>query len=416
MADFKRLNETNKLVSFLGNGKVNIVAGLRRSGKTYLLTELFKKHLIEKQIVLEQEIGILNLSDKNRDIETLAQLDFAVSKFVNNGIKVLIVDEAQLINGYVKFFSDFVKDNKNITLYISGSNSDILSLDIVRNFKELANPLYLRSLTYKEIIEEKSDYSFEEYMLYGGLPSIINEQPEKRVAELHRIYDEVYELDIRDRLEGKLNYLAKKHINEILSLLASSASPFSPSQVATRFTKGVDNTKFDMMLLIKDIEDVLEFFDNSFLTSYIEVDDFNEKTPLNNIGLNKKYYFSDNGIRYINCENQNKARSNCLENAVYLELVSRGINPRGKIILNKKREVEGEIDFNFRFNSEEYHIQVAHTITTANYDREIGNFNLINTKSLKMLVYLYDFIGIKEETIKCLQSDSLFKLDGFGAF
>ena len=73
MADFKRLNETNKLVSFLGNGKVNIVAGLRRSGKTYLLTELFKKHLIEKQIVLEQEIGILNLSDKNRDIETLAQ-------------------------------------------------------------------------------------------------------------------------------------------------------------------------------------------------------------------------------------------------------------------------------------------------------------------------------------------------------
>ena len=326
------------------------------------------------------------------------------------------MDEAQLINGYVKFFSDFVKDNKNITLYFSGSNSDILSLDIVRNFKELANPLYLRSLTYKEIIEEKSDYSFEEYMLYGGLPSIINEQPEKRVAELHRIYDEVYELDIRDRLEGKLNYLAKKQINEILSLLASSASPFSPSQVATRFTKGVDNTKFDMMLLIKDIEDVLEFFDNSFLTSYIEVDDFNEKTPLDNIGLNKKYYFSDNGIRYINCENQNKARSNCLENAVYLELVSKGINPRGKIILNKKREVEGEIDFNFRFNSEEYHIQVAHTITTANYDREIGNFNLINTKSLKMLVYLYDFIGIKEETIKCLQSDSLFKLDGFGAF
>ena len=415
MADFKRLNEINELVSFLGNGKVNIVAGLRRSGKTYLLTVLFKKHLIEKQHILEKEIGILKLNDENRNIKTLIQLDLVVSKLVNNGIKVLIVDEAQLINGYVKFFSDFVKDNKNITLYISGSNSDILSLDIIRNFKELANSLYLRSLTYKEIIEDKSDYSFEEYMLYGGLPIIINEQPEKRVAELHRIYDEIYELDIRDRLEGKLNYLTKKHIDEILSLLASSTSPFSPSQVATRFTKGADNTKFDMMLLIKDIEDILEFFDNSFLTSYIEVDDFNEKAPLKNIGLNKKYYFSDNGIRYISCENQNKARSNCLENAVYLELVSRGINPRGKIILNKKREVEGEIDFNFRFNSEEYHIQVAHTITTANYDREIGNFNLINTKSHRILVYLYDFIGIKEETIKCLQSDSFFKLDGFGA-
>ncbi len=409
MADFKRLNEINELVSFLGNGKVNIVAGLRRSGKTYLLTELFKKHLIENHYALEQEIGILKLNDENRNIETLAQLTSAVFKLVKNDIKVLIVDEAQLIKGYVKFFSDFVKDNKNITLYVSGSNSDILSWDIVENFKELANPLYLRSLTYKEIVEDKSDYSFEEYMLYGGLPVIINEEPEKRVSELRKICNEIYQLDIRDRLEGKLNYLSKNHIDEILSLLASSASPFSPSQVAFRFAKGVDNTKFDMMLLIKDIEDVLEFFDNSFLTSYIEVDDFNEKTPLKNIGLNKKYYFSDNGIRYIKCENQNKARSNCLENAVYLELISRGINPRGKIILNKKNKIDGEIDFNYRLNGNDYHIQVAHTITAANYDREIGNLLSLNNGTIKIIVYCYDLTGSNETGIDYFLNDSFFK-------
>lgn len=162
------------------------------------------------------------------------------------------------------------------------SNSDILSIDIINHFKELANPLYLNSLTYKEIIKDKEDYSFEEYMIYGGLPAIINEAPEKRVAELQKIYNEIYKFDIRDRLKKRLDYLSKKHIDEILSLVASSASAFSPSQVASRFSKGIDSTKFDMMKLVKEIEDVLEFFELSFLTSHIEVDDFNEK-PLSKI-------------------------------------------------------------------------------------------------------------------------------------
>lgn len=414
MAEFKREKEVKELVSFIGNHKVNIVAGLRRSGKTYLLTNLFVNYLIDNNLYKENDIGVLKLSDEDRNINSIKSLSEAVNDFVNNGIKILIVDEAQMIDGYVNFYKNFIKDYPNITLYISGSNSDILSIDIINHFKELANPLYLNSLTYKEIIKDKEDYSFEEYMIYGGLPAIINEVPEKRISELQKIYNEIYKFDIRDRLEKKLEYLSKKHIDEILSLVASSASAFSPSQVASRFSKGVDNTKFDPMKLIKEIEDVLEFFELSFLTSHIEVDDFNEKTPLKNIELNKKYYFSDNGLRYVNCYSEIRARSNCLENAVYLELVSKGIKPRGKIILNKKNEIDGEIDFNFKCNGEDYHIQVAHTITTANYDREIGNFKTINAKSRMILVYLYDFVGIKEETIECLQSDLLFKLDGFG--
>ena len=408
MAEFKREKEIKELVSFIGNHKVNIVAGLRRSGKTYLLTDLFATYLVNNNLYKENEIGILKLSDDDRYITNLKMLSETVHELIDNGIKILIVDEAQVIDGYVDFYRNFIKDYPNITLFISGSNSDILSIDIINHFKELANPLYLNSLTYKEIIKDKPDYSFEEYMIYGGLPAIINEAPEKRVGELQKIYNEIYKFDIRDRLEKKLEYLSKKHIDEILSLVASSASAFSSGQVASRFSKGVDNTKFDAMKLIKEIEDVLEFFELSFLTSHIEVDDFNEKVPLKNIGLNKKYYFSDNGLRYVNCDNENKARSNCLENAVYLELVSRGIKPRGKAIIGEKNNIDGEIDFNYKVNSKEYLIQVAYTITATNYDREIGNLESFDTKLNKMVIFIYNLAGIANADLLFLKGKEFF--------
>ena len=408
MAEFKREKEVKELVSFIGNHKVNIVAGLRRSGKTYLLTDLFVNYLVDNNIYKKNEIGILKLSDDDRNISNLKLLSVTINEFVNSGIKVLIVDEAQMINGYVDFYKNFIKDYPNITLFISGSNSDILSIDIINHFKELANPLYLNSLIYKEIIKDKPDYSFEEYMIYGGLPAIINEAPEKRVAELQKIYNEIYKFDIRDRLEKKLDYLSKKHIDEILSLVASSASAFSPSQVASRFSKGVDNTKFDAMKLIKEIEDVLEFFELSFLTSHIEVDDFNEKIPFKNIGLNKKYYFSDNGLRYVNCDSENKARSNCLENAVYLELKYRNIKPRGKVLLNNKHENEGEIDFNYANKNTCYHIQVTHSLTPANYEREVNYLKLFNDDSKKVLIYLYKLTDQIDDKVEFVVANDYF--------
>ena len=408
MAEFKREKEVKELVSFIGNHKVNIVAGLRRSGKTYLLTDLFVNYLVDNSIYKKNEIGVLKLSDEDRNITNLKLLSEAITDFVNSGIKVLIVDEAQMVNGYVDFYKNFIKNYQNITLFISGSNSDILSIDIINHFKELANPLYLNSLTYKEIIKDKPDYSFEEYMIYGGLPAIINEAPEKRVAELQKIYNEIYKFDIRDRLEKKLDYLSKKHIDEILSLVASSASAFSPSQVASRFSKGVDYTKFDAMKLIKEIGDVLEFFELSFLTSHIEVDDFNEKVPLKNIGLNKKYYFSDNGLRYVNCDSENKAGSNCLENAVYLELVSRGIKPSGKILLNKKHENDGEFDFCYSLNDQNYYWQVTYSITSVNKNREIEIFDLVSDNVFKGVIYVYNLLNEYKDGITFFKEKDFF--------
>ena len=110
----------------------------------------------------------------------------------------------------------------------------------------------------------------------------------------------------------------------------------------------------------------------------------------------------------MNCDSENKARSNCLENAVYLELVSRGIKPRGKVIFGEKNNVDGEIDFNYKTDNKEFHIQVAHTINAHNYDREIGNLKMIVTSSSKKVIYMFDLIGVEEKDLQMLKADIFF--------
>ncbi len=408
MAEFKRLKELEALASFIGNKKVNIIAGLRRCGKTYLLTTLFPEYLIKHKHYRSDDIGIIKLSDENRNIKTITSLKERIDFFLAQNIKILLVDEPQLIKNYAQFFIDFVKDNPLITLYISGSNSDILSKDIIKHFKELANPLYLHSLTYKEIIEDAPEYSFEDYIFYGGLPIVVNKEQKEKAKELQQIYEEIYRLDIRDRLENKLHYLGKNQIDQILVLLAANVTAFSPKSVATRFAKGFDNTKFDLMLLIKDIEMVIEFLEDSFLISNMEIDDYDKIHPLANLGLNKKYYFTDNGMRFINAIKQGRMLSICLENAVYLNLISKGITPRGKLFINKMNLIEGEIDFNYQQNDCDMHIQVCYAINESDYNREILNLKKLPNNSKKMLIYVYDLLCKKDDDIQFLEAEQYF--------
>lgn len=267
----------------------------------------------------------------------------------------------------------------------------------------------MRSLSYKEIKTNNNDYRFDEYIRYGGLPFIVNQATgADKQRELKKIYDEIYEADIQDRLEGKLDYLSKRHIDEILNLLAASLSLVSPSSIASRFAKGLDGSKYDHMKLLKEVEEVIFFLEKSFLIIPMAIDDLREDTPLENLGLNKKYYFTDNGLRYVNCLDYVRAESICLENAVYLELINRGTSPRGKLLLGPKNTVEGEIDFNFKDNKQEHHIQVTHTITENNYEREISNLENLPLDSKRIVIYQKDKVEKKAKGITYIKCEEFF--------
>lgn len=113
-----------------------------------------------------------------------------------------------------------------------------------------------------------------------------------------------------------MEYLSFDQVEEIIELIASSSTPFSPSSLAKRFLMGLERTNADEIKVAHEIRKVLNVLDKSFLIKSMSVNDYNEITPLSNIGLNKKYYFSDNGLRYINCKTDAKTIGLCLENAV----------------------------------------------------------------------------------------------------
>lgn len=409
MADFQRTKEVETLLSFIGNGKVNIVAGLRRAGKTYLLDTVFVNKIInELKTYVEKDIGILYLDSVDKDIRTEVQLDSALANLAKNNKKIIIIDEVQLATGFVNSLKAFVKMHPEIAVFVTGSNSDILSKQIITMFQGSAETLIINPLTYKEIIEEIPDYPIDTYIAYGGLPYIVLEKPEKKAIELEKIFKELYERDVESKINKNLKYLSTVHAKELINLISSSASPVSPTSIAKRFMRGLTRTGIDEVIVTKEINDILSILEDCFLLKHIFIDDYEKRTPLDNIGLNKKYYFTDNGLRYINCLDLSKAMGNCLENAVFIDLSIRGIAPTGYLMLGEKNDIVGEIDFDYMFGNKRFFLQVTHTINEKDYKREIENLKDLPSSFIKQVIYMNNITGKEEEGITYLRGKEFF--------
>lgn len=409
MADFKRQEEINKLISFIGNEKVNIVAGLRRSGKTYLLTKLFIEELIKQNLFKGDDFGVLRLDSTHKSIRSEKSLDTALEKLKEENKKVIIIDEVQLVDNFANSLKAFSKLNKDISVFVTGSNSYIYSKEIIDEFQGDAETLYLSPLTYKEIIKEIPDYSLDQYLLYGGFPLVVNSLDKEKEHEIFRIFNEIFLRDIENKLSKELKYLSLTNIREIIEIIASSATPVSPQSLTKRFIRKINKDELIEIEILKDIYKVLETLENSFLMKHMEISDINENVSLENIGLNKKYYFLDNGLRFINCKMPTKALGLCLENAVFIELNKKGIKPSGKLFIGERNNIDGEIDFSFSLNNEMYFIQVTHTINQNNYDREINSLKKIDNHLIhKQVIYLNDIFNIKDDNIEYLFGKMFF--------
>ena len=265
MADFQRTKEVDKLLSFIGNGKVNIVAGLRRAGKTYLLDTVFVNKLIyELKTYVEKDIGILYLDSFDKDIRTEIQLDSALANLAKNNKKIIILDEVQLATGFVNSLKAFVKMHPEISVFVTGSNSDILSKQIIAMFQGSAETLIINPLTYNEIIEEIPDYPIDTYVAYGGLPYIVLEKQEKKAIELEKIFKELYERDVESKINKTLKYLSTVQAKELINLISSSASPVSPASIAKKFLRGLTRTGLDEAIVVKEINDILSVLEDCF--------------------------------------------------------------------------------------------------------------------------------------------------------
>lgn len=404
MSKFKRNTKVKELYKKLHNGKIKIVAGVRRCGKTYLLDTLFYEYVSEKDKLGKNSFTKIYLTGKHKKYKSEELFRSLLKTIADSNPEIIFIDEVQEAENYHKALKDFIYDYPNIDLYVTGSNSNTLSADIVESFKELADIVYLYPLTFKEIRAVKKTYSLLDYLKYGGLPTVVNTKSKDN--EIDYICKQIYQLDIVDRAKKEnFLYLLKEDMDSIMSNLFSGSTPFSAVRVVDEMCKHYGFDKSQKAQLRREVKDYLDIVTKSFLFSPFDNESYGRKTPLEMIGLNKKYYCCDSGIAYEQCKVPNHKLTSALETAVFLHLKQNKIDSTGLLIIGEKNNVEGEIDFNYSGN----HVQVAYSLTGDNFDREIGNLVAINDDCKKFLIY----VEILTDTSRIDKSINVIQAEAF---
>ncbi len=369
MIEFGRKKELKRLLSLRGNGKIKVVTGLRRCGKSYLLYPLFTRELLLRGIS-SADIVELNLVGKDYGIDTPEKLSKAIKESVGPNTKFLIVDEAQRAgDGFAGVFLALLSSRPDVDCYITGSNSDILSKDIVRQFKGKAKEVKVSPLTFAEIREAIPDYPFEKYLRFGGLPLILNcEDDESRETELRDLWENTYLSDIHDRFKGKLiSERAQKGI--IIGILSNITSPTSEKRITKTILGGLHQTKAETAQMHAEIGDLIQAARDSFLLigfEQIGLEPSNEWMIENSL----KNYCVDVGLLRAISKSYS-IDGDALENAVFLRIISKGCETHGEEIM-RNDGTKGEVDFVYEKAGKTHFVQVAFLLSETNRHRELS--------------------------------------------
>ncbi|EXU60344.1 ATP-binding protein [Mycoplasma mycoides] len=397
----------NQLINKMNNNKIKIITGIRRCGKSFLLFNLFYKYLISINIPSDQIIKISLDGYDNRMYRTPTNLNnFIKSKITNKNKKYyLLIDEIQYCEPEINEFAPntekitFVDvllsfyNNPNLDVYVTGSNSKMLSTDILTQFRGRGDEISLNTLSFFEIYElfENKDKALKHYMLYGGLPAIYNlKTDEEKQKYLKNTFDETYIKDILERnsLTSETGEILDTLLNFISSAIGSLTNPL---RLANRFMSE-KNIKINSTTISK----YLNIFKESFLIrSSIRYDVKGNKyfnTPL-------KYYFTDIGLRNAKLSFRQYEENHIMENIIYNELYRRDFNIDIGIVEiqqnknNKRTRTTLEIDFIASKNHQKYYIQSAYSIwDSKKKEQETRPLNNVNDSFKKIVVVYEDII------------------------
>lgn len=352
----------DKLINRKGNGMVKVVTGIRRCGKSYLLFNLFRNHLLQSGITSDH---IIEIQFDDYGVKELRNADKAYS-FVKNQIKdkeqyYILLDEVQFLESFEDVLNGFLHI-QNVDIYVTGSNAKFLSKDIITEFRGRGDEVHINPLSFSEFMSIYDGTAFEgwkEYVTYGGLPAVALLKSEKEKANyLKNIFEETYLSDIIERNKIKRT----SELEELINILSSSiGSLTNPKKLADTF-KSKKNIKISQ----ETVKNYLKYLCDSFLISSSYRYDIKGKkyieTPL-------KYYFSDIGLRNARLNFRQMEETHTMENVIYNELVKRDYNVDvGVVQISEKKEsgncsrVQYEIDFVVNQGYKRYYIQSAFAI------------------------------------------------------
>ena len=349
--EIKRDYYLNKLIVKKHNGLIKVITGMRRCGKSYLLFYIFKKHLLENGVSEDHIIEIAFDSYENkklRDPEVL--YPHVKEKIVDDEKYYILLDEVQLLEEFESVLNGFMRIH-NVDVYVTGSNAKFLSKDIITEFRGRGDELHMNPLSFAEFMSvyEGNKYDgWKEYVLYGGLPSVVLlPTPEQKIELLKRLFDETYVNDIVGRHRIR---------NTVKSYLDYLCDAFIVSR-ATRY----------------DIKG----------RKYID-------TP-------QKYYFSDVGLRNARINFRQLEENHTMENVIFNELVGRDFNVDVGLVCIRDDDGTGkftrkqlEVDFVCNKGSKRYYVQSAFAIPDEAKMQQESNSLLRIDDAFKKIIVVKD--------------------------
>ena len=318
------------------------------------------------------------------------------------------MDEVQFMPRFEEVLNSMLRI-KNIDVYVTGSNSKLLSSDVITEFRGRGDEIRIYPLSFAEFYatyDGDYDDAWNEYLIYGGLPQVTQFSLERQKAEyLKNIFANVYIKDVVDR--NKLQNVDE--IDTLVDVLASAiGAPTNPTKISNTFKseKGITYSN-------KTISNHIDYLAQSFLISKASRYDIKGRKY---VGANLKYYFTDIGLRNARLNFRQQETTHIMENIVYNELLIRGYNVDVGIVEIFGKDGEGkttrkqlEVDFVVNQGSQRYYIQVAYDMSSE--EKQAQEFN-----SLRNIPDSFKKIVIVNGTKKPWRNDEGFVIMGMKYF
>lgn len=420
----KRDKYVNQLIRKKQNGLIKIITGIRRCGKSYLLFELYHAYLnsigVEDNYIIE-----LSLDDEvNAKYRNPLELGQHIRSLITDKDKdyFIFLDEIQQVkeirNPYLEDPNEKISfvdvllglmKIKNADIYVTGSNSKMLSSDIVTQFRDRGDEIRLYPLYFKEFYDAFSgnkDNAWKEYYTYGGLPRVMSLSTHKDKSDyLQSLFKNTYMKDVIDRHNIRND---KQILDDLINMISSAVGSLTnPKKLSDTF-KSTNKTSINSTT----IDIYLDYFEEAYIIDVARRYDIKGKKY---IGTPVKYYFTDIGLRNARLNFRQQEENHIMENILFFELKARGYNVDIGVVeyrhLDKNdKDVRSQLEVDFVANDggKIYYIQSALSVDEeGKRKQEINSLRRIPDSFKKIVIVKDDimpwnddngilYIGIKD--------------------
>ncbi len=380
----------DRLIRKKQNHLVKVVTGMRRCGKSYLLFELFKQHLLEEGVPEDHIIEMVFDAFENRQYcNPDVFFPYLMDRISADGEYYILLDEVQLLGEFEAVLNSLLR-RKNVDIYVTGSNARFLSKDVITEFRGRGDEIHMYPLSFAEYMtayDGSVSDAWKDFVVYGSLPMIFDFPiAEDKTVFLKALLDETYLSDI----VGRHKIRNKAEFSELVNILSSAVGSLTnPAKLSSTFHSVKKKT-----ISPATIQNYIDYLCDAFLIDKAIRYDVKGKRY---IDTPSKYYFTDLGLRNARLNFRQIEETHAMENVIFNELKIRGWSVDVGVITQNFKNTNGngarrqlEIDFVCNKGSKRCYIQSAFAMPDTEKEEQEQRSLLLTGDFFKKIIITKD--------------------------